>query len=80
MPEEQTESVDERVVRNLDLAWNEAYLRNDRTAFSDILAEDFRGEFPDGRVDPRADSSAFVPQDAARRSTPRKRARDGARE
>ena len=36
-------------VQRLDRAWNEAYERNDRSTFAEILAEDFRGVFPDGR-------------------------------
>ena len=43
------EASDEDLVRQLDRAWNEVYLGNDRAAFAEILAEDFRGTFPDGR-------------------------------
>jgi ketosteroid isomerase-like protein len=40
---------DADAVRRMDRAWNDAYLRNDRTVFAEILAEDFRGFFADGR-------------------------------
>ena len=40
---------DEQVVRRLDRTWNEVYLRNDRTPFAEILADDFRANFSDGR-------------------------------
>ena len=43
-------TTDEEVVRQLDRAWNEVYLCNDRAAFAEILAEDFLGAFPDGRT------------------------------
>ena len=46
---EPQETSDGEVVRRLDRAWNEVYLHNDRSAFEEILAEDFRGAFPDGR-------------------------------
>ena len=36
-------------IRCLDRAWNEAYLRNDRSVLAELLADDFRGFFPDGR-------------------------------
>ena len=36
-------------VRRLDRAWNDVYLRNDRAAFAEVLADDFKGFFPDGR-------------------------------
>jgi hypothetical protein len=41
---------DERTVRELDEAWNEVYIRNERRRLEQILAEDFRGAFPDGRT------------------------------
>ena len=31
-------SSDEKAVRQLDQAWNDVYLRNDRSAFAEILA------------------------------------------
>lgn len=40
---------DTDLVLRLDRAWNDAYLRNDRSAFAEILADDFRGFFADGR-------------------------------
>ena len=36
-------------VRRLDRAWNDVYLRNKHAAFAEILADDFKGFFPDGR-------------------------------
>jgi ketosteroid isomerase-like protein len=36
-------------VQRLDRAWNDAYVRNDRAVFADILSDDFKGFFPDGR-------------------------------
>jgi ketosteroid isomerase-like protein len=35
------EQDDDAVVRALDRAWNDAYIRNDRTPFAEILADDF---------------------------------------
>jgi hypothetical protein len=40
---------DDEIVRRLDRIWNDAYLRNDRSALAEVLADDFRGTFPDGR-------------------------------
>lgn len=40
---------DADAVRRLDRSWNDAYLRNDRSVFAEILADDFRGFFADGR-------------------------------
>ncbi len=48
-------SDDEKAVRELDQAWNEVYLRNDRESFGEILASDFRGAFPDGRTISKAE-------------------------
>jgi len=48
MGSQQTQT-DEEIVRGLDRAWNEVYLINDRAPFADILADDFRATFPDGR-------------------------------
>jgi len=49
---------DEEVVRRLERAWNEAYLSNDRSAFAEILADDFRGFLPDGRSIAKAELMA----------------------
>jgi hypothetical protein len=46
---------DEEAVRRLDHSWNDAYVRNDRSAFQTILAEDFCGMFADGRPIRKAD-------------------------
>jgi hypothetical protein len=46
---------DEQAVRDLDRRWNEVYLRNDRSAFAEILADDFRVNFSDGRTGGKAD-------------------------
>ena len=35
-------------MRRLDSAWNDAYLRNDRSALADILADDFAAVMPSG--------------------------------
>jgi hypothetical protein len=45
---------DERVVRELDRAWNDVYVQNDRARFADILADDFVGHAWDGRTMTRA--------------------------
>lgn len=41
---------DEEAVRELDRAWNEAYVRNERTALAEILADDFAGIAWDGQT------------------------------
>ena len=46
---------DEQVVKKLDRSWNEIYLRNERSAFAEILAEDFRANFSDGRTGGKTD-------------------------
>jgi len=46
---------DERTVRELDHAWNEVYIRNDRGPFEELLASDFQGVLPDGRIISKAD-------------------------
>jgi ketosteroid isomerase-like protein len=43
-----TQAEDEAEVRRLDSAWNEAYLRNDRSRLADILADDFMAALPSG--------------------------------
>jgi Domain of unknown function (DUF4440) len=48
-------ATDEQAVRELDRSWNEVYLRNDRSAFGEILADDFRVNFSDGRTGGKAD-------------------------
>jgi hypothetical protein len=48
------ERSDEEIVRALDRAWNDVYVRNDRSAFAEILAADFRGTLLDGRSIGRA--------------------------
>ena len=40
---------DERVVRDLDDRWNRVYIENDRAPFAEILADDIRLTWPDGR-------------------------------
>src|SRR5437016_4651867 len=49
------ESADEEVVSKLDRAWNEVYLRNDRSEFARILADDFLGIAPNGSTATKAD-------------------------
>jgi hypothetical protein len=46
---------DEQVVKKLDRSWNEVYLRNDRSAFAEILADDFQLNFSDGRTGGKGD-------------------------
>jgi hypothetical protein len=46
---------DEQAVRRLDQSWNDVYVRNDRSAFQRILAEDFCGALSDGRPISKAD-------------------------
>jgi len=46
---------DEEVVSDLDRRWNEVYLRNDRSAFAEILAEDFRVNLSDSRTGDKSD-------------------------
>jgi ketosteroid isomerase-like protein len=48
-------STDEQAVRELDRSWNEVYLRNDRSAFAEILADDFCAILLDGRTAGKAD-------------------------
>ena len=43
-----TPADDEAEVRRLDSAWNEAYLRNDRSPLAQILADDFEAVLPSG--------------------------------
>src|SRR6186713_116964 len=45
-----SESRDEEAVRGLDRAWNDAYLRNDRSPLAEILADDFTGITWDGKT------------------------------
>jgi ketosteroid isomerase-like protein len=40
---------DERIVRELDQRWNDVYVKNDRAPFAEILADDLRVTWPDGR-------------------------------
>jgi Domain of unknown function (DUF4440) len=46
---------DEEAVSDVDRRWNEVYLRNDRSAFAEILADDFRVIFSDGRTGDKSD-------------------------
>ena len=57
-------STDEQAVRELDRSWNEVYLRNDRSAFAEILADDFRVNFSDGRTGGKADLMRPTPEGA----------------
>jgi hypothetical protein len=57
-------STDEQTVRELDRSWNEVYLRNDRSAFAEILADDFRVNFSDGRTGGKADLMRPTPEGA----------------
>jgi len=55
---------DEQAVKKLDRSWNEVYLRNDRSAFAEILADDFRVNFSDGRTGGKADLMRPTPNGA----------------
>jgi hypothetical protein len=57
-------STDEKAVRELDRSWNEVYQRNDRSAFAEILADDFRVNFSDGRTGGKADLMRPTPAGA----------------
>lgn len=43
-----TQADDEAEVRRLDSAWNDAYMRNDRSPLAHILADDFAAVLPSG--------------------------------
>jgi ketosteroid isomerase-like protein len=45
-----TQADDEAQVRRLDCAWNDAYLRNDRSPLAHILADDFAAVLPSGEA------------------------------
>jgi Domain of unknown function (DUF4440) len=57
-------STDNHAIRELDRSWNEVYLRNDRSAFAEILADDFRANFSDGRTGGKADLMRPTPEGA----------------
>jgi hypothetical protein len=57
-------STDEQAVRELDRSWNVVYLRNDRSAFEEILADDFCAILLDGRTAGKADLMRPTPQGA----------------
>jgi hypothetical protein len=57
-------SADEQAVRELDRSWNEVYRRNDRSAFTEILADDFRVNFSDGRTGGKIDLMRPTPEGA----------------
>jgi hypothetical protein len=59
-----SQSPDEQAVWALDRSWNEAYLRNDRSAFAEILADDFCATFSDGRTAGKADLMTPTPEGA----------------
>jgi Domain of unknown function (DUF4440) len=55
---------DEQAVRDLDRRWNEVCMRNDRSDFAEILADDFRVNFSDGRNGGKADLMRPTPEGA----------------
>ena len=55
---------DEQAVKKLDRSWNEVYQRNDRSAFAEILADDFRVNFSDGRTGGKGDLMRPTPDGA----------------
>jgi ketosteroid isomerase-like protein len=55
---------EEREVQDLDLAWNEVYLRNDRSGFAAILADDFVATMADGTTGTKADMMRPTPEGA----------------
>jgi hypothetical protein len=58
------QSIDEQTVRELDRSWNEVYLRNDRSGFATILANDFQATFSDGRTAGKVDLMRPTPEGA----------------
>ncbi len=64
MMDEHNRMNDEQAVRDLDRRWNEVYLRNDRSDFAEILADDFRVNFSDGRTGSKADLMRPTPEGA----------------
>jgi hypothetical protein len=58
------QSIDEQTVRELDRSWNEVYLRNDRSGFATILANDFQATFSDGRTAGKVDLMRPAPEGA----------------
>jgi hypothetical protein len=54
----------EQAVRELDRSWNVVYLRNDRSAFAELLADDFCAILLDGRTAGKADLMRPTPQGA----------------
>ncbi len=54
-PDGGQQSSDQQAVKDLDRRWNEVYLRNDRSDFAEILANDLRVNFSDGRSGGKAD-------------------------
>jgi hypothetical protein len=57
-------SADDQAIRELDRSWNEVYLRNDRSPFAEILADDSRANFSDGRAGGKADLMRPTPEGA----------------
>ncbi len=57
-------SADEQAVRELDRSWNEVYLRNDRSAFAEILADDLLVNLSDGRTGGKIDMMRPTPEGA----------------
>jgi ketosteroid isomerase-like protein len=49
MTTDPTETDEQHALDELDRAWNDAYLRNDRTPLDQILADDFVAVLADGR-------------------------------
>jgi len=61
---DERQSICEQKVRELDRSWNEVYVRNDRSGFSAILADDFRVTFSDGRTAGKVDLMSPTPEGA----------------
>ncbi|HEY6419847.1 MAG TPA: nuclear transport factor 2 family protein [Candidatus Binataceae bacterium] len=62
--DEDHQSIDEQTVRKLDQSWNQVYLRNDRSAFAEILADDFCVTLADGRTGGKVDMMKPTPEGA----------------
>lgn len=62
--ENPTQASDDQAIQQLDQSWNDVYIRNDRTAFAYILADDFCGTFPDGRTASKQDMMQSTPNGA----------------
>ena len=61
---DETAQSDEQAVKELNRAWNEVYLRNERSAFAAILADEFCAQSADGQTGSKADMMRPTPDGA----------------